>query len=82
MLGLRTTVYKVNDLEAAKMWYSKAFEVKPYFDESFYVGFNIKGYELGLLPVEHDILRGEGILSYWGVEDIFKSFDYFRSKTS
>jgi len=76
MLGLRTTAYKVNDLDAAKSWYSKAFQEDPYFDESFYVGFNIKGYELGLLPIENDILRGEGVLSYWGVEDIYKSYDY------
>lgn len=76
MLGLRTTAYKVDDLEAAKSWYRKAFKTDPYFDEPFYVGFNIKGYELGLMPVEGDILRGEGVLSYWGVDDIFITFDY------
>ena len=48
--GLRTTVYKVSDLDAAKAWYTGAFGVAPYFDEPFYVGFNIAGYELGLLP--------------------------------
>ncbi|MAO08528.1 MAG: glyoxalase/bleomycin resistance/extradiol dioxygenase family protein, partial [Alteromonas sp.] len=48
MLGLRTTIYKVNDLAKAKVWYEKAFETTPYFDEPFYVGFNIQGYELGL----------------------------------
>ena len=48
MLGLRTTVYKVDNLNDAKAWYTKAFEVKPYFDEPYYVGFNIQGYELGL----------------------------------
>ena len=71
MLGLRTTIYKVDDLEKAKEWYSKAFQSEAYFDEPFYVGFNIGGYELGLLP---DPVKKEqktaNVLSYWGVEDI------------
>ena len=52
MLGLRTAIYKVDNLDEAKKWYTKAFETEPYFDEPFYVGFSIKGYELGLLPEE------------------------------
>lgn len=50
MSGLRTTIYKVNDIQKATEWYSKAFETNPYFNEPFYVGFNIKGYELDFNP--------------------------------
>ena len=50
MKGIRTVIYKQPDLAKAKQWYSKAFKTEPYFDEPFYVGFNIGGYELGLLP--------------------------------
>ncbi|MAY22776.1 MAG: glyoxalase/bleomycin resistance/extradiol dioxygenase family protein [Flavobacteriaceae bacterium] len=74
MLGLRTTIYKVNDLAKAKVWYEKAFETTPYFDEPFYVGFNIQGYELGLLPDESQ--KGENVLSYWGVADIQTTFQH------
>jgi len=71
ILGLRTVVYKVNNLDEAKAWYSKAFGVQAYFDEAFYVGFNIGGYELGLLPDDQSKAdKGEGVLAYWGVEDI------------
>lgn len=71
ILGLRTVVYMVNDLNRAKEWYTKAFGTQPYFDEAFYVGFNIGGYELGLLPEEKTKKGiGEGAISYWGVEDI------------
>ena len=70
MLGLRTTIYKVPNLHEAKLWYTEAFKVKPYFDELFYVGFNIGGYELGLLPEDGTITKGENILSFWGVENI------------
>jgi lactoylglutathione lyase len=71
MLGLRTTIYLVPDLAKAKAWYTKAFDTKPYFDEPFYVGFNIAGYELGLLPEEKPVgQRSANVLSYWGVDDI------------
>ncbi|NOQ24361.1 MAG: VOC family protein [Bacteroidales bacterium] len=75
-LGLRTVVYKVADLNEAKNWYTKAFEVKPYFDEPFYVGFNIGGYELGLLPEENPVIeKSESAVTYWGVEDVPKIFE-------
>ena len=53
ILGLRTVSYKVGDIAKAKEWYAKAFQTEPYFDEPFYVGFNIGGYELGLQPDEN-----------------------------
>lgn len=75
MLGLRTTIYKVSDLSKAKKWYESAFGVAPYFDEPFYVGFNVGGYELGLLPEGGDKATADNVLSYWGVNDIQKSYD-------
>ena len=71
MQGLRTTIYKVSDIEAAKDWYAKAFEAKPYFVAPYYVGFNIGGYELGLQPEENATpQKADSVISYWGVEDI------------
>ena len=52
ILGLRTTIYKVDDITKAKAWYTKVFQTTPYFDEPYYVGFNIGGYELGLQAEE------------------------------
>lgn len=76
MLGLRTTIYKVPDLEKAREWYAKAFQTEPYFDQPFYVGFNIQGYELGLQPIESDEHTiGENVLSYWGVNDVQKEYN-------
>ena len=69
-LGLRTVIYQVADLAAAKAWYSVAFEVAPYFDEPFYVGFEIGGYELGLHPTGPDVRVGNNSVAYWGVTDI------------
>ena len=76
MLGLRTTIYKVSELEKATEWYSKAFETTPYFDQPFYVGFNVKGYELGLKPEENPTTnKPESVLSYWGVKDIHEEYN-------
>lgn len=41
--------------------------VAPYFDQPFYVGYSVGGYELGLLP---DADPADGALVYWGVDDV------------
>jgi predicted enzyme related to lactoylglutathione lyase len=71
LLGLRTTIYKVTDVAAATKWYTNAFKTEPYFNESFYVGFNIAGYELGLQPDDTPAAtKTENVATYWGVENI------------
>jgi len=80
ILGLRTTIYKVGDIEKAKDWYSIVFGTAPYFDEPFYIGFNIGGYELGLQPEENPTLdKAESVVAYWGVEEIDHAFNFFIS---
>lgn len=75
-LGLRTAIYRVNDLSKAIEWYSKILGIQPYFNEPFYVGFNVGGYELGLQPEEGPgIPRGENVETYWGVDDVQAVFD-------
>lgn len=69
-LGLRTAAYHVDDIEKGKAWYSEVLGVKPYFDEPFYVGFNVGGYELGLQPSPGSSgERADGAVAYWGVEN-------------
>jgi predicted enzyme related to lactoylglutathione lyase len=68
ILGLRTAIYPTPDLERGKAWYRQVLERDPYFDEPFYVGFSVGGFELGLLP---DAQPGAvGVYAYWGVSDI------------
>ena len=77
MLGLRTAIYHVPDLARAKGWYAEAFGVAPYFDQPFYVGFNIGGYELGLDPNTRTVGAGaRGVVAYWGVADVNKAVDH------
>ena len=70
-IGLRTIIYHVADLQAAKQWYTGAIGIEPYFDEPFYVGFNIGGFELGLDPNPKSGMSGAGgTTAYWGVASV------------
>jgi catechol 2,3-dioxygenase-like lactoylglutathione lyase family enzyme len=65
--GLRTAAYPTPDLAAGKAWYSAVLERPPYFDEPFYVGFSVGGFELGLVP---DAVPGStGTQVFWGVSN-------------
>lgn len=68
--GLRTALYHVKDLDGAKRWYTEALGKPPYFDEAFYVGFNVGGFELGLDPDLSGVSWGTNHAAYWGVDDI------------
>ena len=64
--GLRSQIYQVADLAAAKAWYTKLLGKPPYFEEPFYVG----GYELGLQPSDNaDAGQAKDAVTYWGVPD-------------
>ncbi len=70
-LGLRTVGYKVSDLAKAKEWYTRVLGIEPYFDEPYYVGFNVAGYEIGLQPEEPNTEpKADGCVVYLGVEDV------------
>lgn len=67
-LGLRTLIYPTRDLAASKAWFAAILGFEPYFDEPFYVGFEVGGYELGLVPSDEDAPP----TTYWGVPDADK----------
>ncbi|MFN2570399.1 MAG: VOC family protein [Gemmatimonadales bacterium] len=78
VLGLRTVIYHVPDLQRAKEWYSAVFGVQPYFAEPFYVGFNIGGFELGLDPDVKGVKPGPGgSVAFWGVANADKGVAEF-----
>jgi catechol 2,3-dioxygenase-like lactoylglutathione lyase family enzyme len=71
-LGLRTIIYPAPDLAELKRWWSELLGVEPYFDQPFYVGFRVGGYELGLDPNAELEL---GPITYWGVADVSVALD-------
>ena len=73
--GLRTVIYHAPDLAKTKGWYSEVLGIEPYFDQPFYVGFNVAGYELGLDPDASSTPGGKsGAVAYWGVANAEESF--------
>lgn len=78
--GLATVIYRVTDLDRAKAWYARAFQQAPYFDQPFYVGFSIGGYELGLDPDPSGGKTGPGgSVAYWRVPAIDDAVRHFVS---
>ena len=65
--GLRTVIYPVTDIARAAEWYGRVLGAEPYFNQPFYVGFSVGGFELGLVP---DGQPGPaGATAYWGTAD-------------
>ena len=66
--GLRSIIYPSKDLAADTKFWTKATGVKPYYEQPYYVGFQIGGCELGLDP--NAITEGLPYpITYWLVED-------------
>jgi len=78
ILGLRTVIYAAPDLDKAKRFYSSLLGVEPYFDQPFYVGYNVGGFELGLDPNKPESGAG-GSLAYWGVPNIGDALAHAKS---
>lgn len=77
--GLRTLVYRVSDMDSAKKWYTEALGVAPYFDEPFYIGFNVGGFEVGLALAHEEVIFGNNINCYLGVTNAHESYDRLLS---
>lgn len=67
--GIKTIIYPVKDLSAAKTQFSKLLGVEPYADTPYYVGFKPGDQEIGLDPNGHKA----GMTAYYHVDDIKKS---------
>ena len=73
VLGLRSLIYPTSDLEASKKWWIQLLGIQPYFDQPFYVGFNVGGFEIGLNPGAN---REHGAVTYLGVNDIHEAMNH------
>jgi len=70
-LRLRSAIYPVADLDAAKQWYAAWLGIQPYYDTPYYVGFDVGGFELGLHPAKDDFQPNPGGgIPYWKTADL------------
>ncbi|MBA3463596.1 MAG: VOC family protein [Deltaproteobacteria bacterium] len=76
LTGIRSVIYKVTDINVAKQFYQSAVGKPPYFDQPFYVGFDIDGQEVGLDPDVSKFGPGPGgAVAYWKVIDIHAVYE-------
>ena len=67
--GIKTVLHPVSDIEKAKAVYSALLGISPQTDSPYYVGFDVAGQHIGLLPGGGP----QGLTSpvaYWHVDDI------------
>jgi predicted enzyme related to lactoylglutathione lyase len=65
--GIKTVLHPVSDLAKAKAVYAALLGIEPQADAPYYVGFDVEGQHIGLVP------GGGGMTSpvaYWHVADI------------
>ena len=66
---LNTVLYPVKDLDAAKATFTALLGVEPHVDWKFYVGYDVDGHEIGLIP--NGFVQGmTGPEPYYDVTDI------------
>ena len=67
--SMRTVIYPVTDIAAAKQLYGRLLGVAPDVDAAYYVGFTVDSQHVGLDPSgQHKGLTGP--VGYWHVDDI------------
>ncbi len=67
--GIKTVLHPVSDVTKAKEVYAALLGVRPMVDDSYYVGFEVGGQHIGLLPGGGP----QGMtcpVAYWEVPDI------------
>jgi predicted enzyme related to lactoylglutathione lyase len=67
--GIKTVLYPVSDLEAAKAVFTALLGTAPQADSAYYVGYDAAGQHIGLLPNGGPQGMTTGI-AYWHVPDI------------
>jgi predicted enzyme related to lactoylglutathione lyase len=67
--GIRTVIYPVDDLAAARDLFTAVLGVEPHTDQPYYVGFRVDDQEVGLDP--NGRAKGmTGPVGYWHVPDV------------
>jgi predicted enzyme related to lactoylglutathione lyase len=73
----KTVLYPVRDPEKAKAVFTALFGA-PHVDSPFYIGFDVNGAEIGLVPNGHD--QGmTGPVPFYDVDDISAALDALQN---
>jgi predicted enzyme related to lactoylglutathione lyase len=67
--GIKTVLHPVSDLEKAKAVYSALLGMQPQSDSPYYVGYEVAGQQIGLVPNGGPQAMTSPV-AYWHVSDI------------
>jgi predicted enzyme related to lactoylglutathione lyase len=67
--GIKTVLHPVSDLAAAKVVYTALLGVGPQADASYYVGYDVEGQHIGLVP-DGGPQGMTSPVTFWQVSDI------------
>ncbi len=67
--GIKIVLHPVTDLERAKVVYTALLGIPPQADSSYYVGFDVAGQHIGLVPSSGPQSMTSPV-AYWHVPDI------------
>jgi predicted enzyme related to lactoylglutathione lyase len=67
--GIKIALHPVSDLDKAKAVYTALLGVQPSGDSPYYVGFDVEGQHIGLVP-DGGPQRMTSPVAYWSVPDI------------
>jgi predicted enzyme related to lactoylglutathione lyase len=67
--GIKTVLHPVSDLASAKPVYTALLGIPPQHDSDYYVGFDVEGQHIGLVPGGGP-QRMTSPVAYWQVADI------------
>jgi uncharacterized protein len=66
--GIKVVLHPVSDLEKAKTVYTALFGFAPQTDSPYYVGFDVAGQHIGLVPQGAQDMNSP--VAFWEVDDI------------
>jgi len=67
--GIKIVLHPVSDMEASKAVYTALLGIAPQADSSYYVGFDVEGQHIGLVP-NGGQQEMTSPVAYWQVRDI------------
>ncbi len=67
--GIKTVLYPVKDMSAAKTMFRQLLGVEPYADQPYYTGFKVNDQDIGLVPQNKE----GGVVAFYHVDDINSS---------
>jgi len=66
--GIKTVLHPVSDLEKSKAVYTALLGTEPQHDASYYVGYEVAGQHIGLVPGGAQGMTSP--VAYWHVDDL------------